>query len=272
MRNKIFRNLWLAFYSLFCRTKCAYKGPNGKTVKILANGPSLKKDLDNLVDTDSVSALNFFCLNDVFWKIKPNHYVLADPAFFRLDNPADNVVRLYEAIGKIDWDIVFYVPLKYYSVFRDKVSSNTNVIIKTFYRFPLMLENTPKYIERFLYKRGLGAPSAHNVLIPSIFLMINEGYEKIYLYGADHSWISQMAVNDENQVCLVDNHFYDKSEPVMKPWLTINGEPFKMHDLMKIFYIVFLNHQKLNDYAKSLGNISIINMTKDSFIDSFERP
>lgn len=272
MNNKLFRNLWLPLYNFFCKTKCAYKGGNGKTVKILANGPSLKDDLNNLVETDSVSALNFFCLNDAFWSIKPNHYVLADPAFFRLEIPAENVARLYEAIGKIDWEIIFYVPLRFYSVFKEKVKSNTNVVIKTFYRFPLMSENTPKSIEKFLYKHGWGAPSAQNVLIPSIFLMINEGYEKIYLYGADHSWISQMAVNDKNQVCLTDRHFYDKREPVMKPWLTINGEPFKMHELMKIFYIVFLNYQNLNNYAKSLGNISIINMTKDSFIDSFERP
>lgn len=272
MNNKLFRNLWLPLYSFFCRTKCAYRGGNGKTVKILANGPSLKDDLNNLVETDSVSALNFFCLNEVFWSIKPNHYVLADPAFFRLETPADNVVRLYEAIGKIDWEIIFYVPLRFYSVFKDKVKSNTNVVIKTFYRFPFMSENTPKSIERFLYKHGWGAPSAQNVLIPSIFLMINEGYEKIYLYGTDHSWISQMAVNDENQVCLIDRHFYDNKEPIMKPWLTETGKPFKMHDLMKIFYKVFLNYHKLHKYAMFLGNIRIINMTKDSFIDSFERP
>ena len=269
--NRILRNLWLAVYTCFCKTKCVYRGSNGKTVKILANGPSLKDDLDNLIETDSVSVLNFFGLNDLFWTIKPNHYVLADPVFFEIDHPVENVVKLYDAIEKIDWKMTFYVPLRYYSAFRNKVKENPHIDIKTFYRFPLGSVNTFKRIDFFLYRKGLNAPIAQNVLIPSIFLMINEGFEKIYLYGADHSWLSQMVVDEKNRVCLVDKHFYDKSVPTMKPWLTVTGAPFKLHELMKIFHTVFATYQMLGDYAKSLGKVRIINMTKHSFIDAFER-
>ncbi len=271
MKNKIFRNLWLAFYSFFCKTKCAYKGTNGKTVKILANGPSLKNDLDNLAETDSTCVLNFFCLDNIFWQIKPQHYVLADPAFFMEEKIPSNVVRLYEVLNRIDWNITFYVSLRYYSEFYGKVKRNKCIFIKTFYRFPLL--NVCKFtsLDMYMYKKGLSAPSAQNVLIPSIFMMLNEGYEKIFLYGADHSWISQMIVNDMNQVCLVDKHFYDEKEPILKPWLNDSKNTFKMHELMYIFYIMFLSYHQLERYANYLGNAKVFNMTKETFIDAFKR-
>lgn len=271
MKNKILRNLWLVFYSLFCKTKCVYKGPNGKVVKILANGPSLKDDLNNLIETDATCVLNFFCLDSIFWQIKPRHYVLADPAFFTEENTPSNVARLYEAISRIDWDITFYVPLRYYSVFRSKVTRNKCIFIKTFYRSPLLNVRKCTSLDKYMYKKGLHAPSAQNVLIPSIFIMLNEGYERIFLYGADHSWISQMVVNDKNQVCLVDKHFYDEKEPILKPWLNGVEGTFKMHELMGIFHIVFLTYHNLEKYARYLGNAKILNMTVGTFIDAFNR-
>lgn len=271
MKNKILRNLWLVLYSLFCKTKCAYKGPNGKTVKILANGPSLKDDLSNLIETDSTCVLNFFCMDNFFWQIKPQHYVLVDPGFFMEENISSNVERLYETINRIDWHITFYVPLRYYSVFRSKVKNNKYIFIKTFYRFPLLDIHKCTSLDVYMFKKGIHAPSAQNVLIPSIFMMLNEGYEKTFLYGTDHSWISQMEVNDKNQVCLVDKHFYDVKEPTLRPWYNGSGNIFKMHELMKIFYTIFLAYHNLEAYTKFLRNAKIYNMTKSSFIDAFKK-
>ena len=200
----------------------------------------------------------------------PSHYVLADQLFFLENKMPVNVSSFYKTINQVDWLITFYVPLKYYSVFRSRVT-NTNIKIKTFYRCPF-LKYIPRRFEYYLYRIGLHAPTAQNVLIPSIFMMLNEGYEKIYLYGADHSWLSQMAVNDKNQVCLVDKHFYDEENPKLEPWFKSEGDNiFKMHELMGIFYTVFLTYHKLARYAKYLGNSNILNVTKYSFIDAFYR-
>lgn len=269
--NKIFRNLCLLILSFFCRTKCRFNGHNSKSVKILANGPSLRDDLDNLIQTDSICVLNFFCFEDKFWQFKPQHYVLADPAFFEKENLCPEQIRLYELINLIDWDIIFYVPLRYYFIFKNRTRGNKHISIKTVYRLPIFKVCECSFLEFFLFKKGLHAPSAQNVLIPSIFTMMNEGYDKIYLYGADHSWISQMKVNTKNLVCLVDKHFYDKEEPKLKPWLNGSDKTFKMHELMKIFTTVFLSYYCLENYSRYLVKTKIFNMTKNSFIDAFNR-
>lgn len=271
MKNKIFRNLWLAFYSFFCKTKCAYKGANGKTVKILANGPSLKNDLDNLAETDSTCVLNFFCLDNIFWQIKPQHYVLADPAFFMEEKIPSNVVRLYEVLNRIDWNITFYVPLKYYSIFKDRLGLNENISIKTFYRYPILHKYIPRCFEYYLFRKGISGPAAMNVLIPSVFVMLNEGYEMIYLYGADHSWMTQLAVNMDNQLCIRDSHFYDKGEAKLKPWLLSNGQNYRLVEVLNDWTETFLMYHVLQSYRNHKRMGTIINMTKGSFIDAFDK-
>lgn len=268
--NKILRTLWLVVYSIFCKTKCSYIGLNGKTVKILANGPSLKKDLNNLIETDSTCVLNFFCLDNLFWQIKPQHYVLADHAFF-IAEKASNVVRLYEAINSIDWEITFYVPLRYYSIFKDRVGLNAYIRIKTFYRFPILHKYIPQSLEYYLFRRGISAPASMNVLIPSVYVMLNEGYEMIYLYGADHSWMTQLAVNSQNQLCIRDSHFYDTSEAKLKPWLLSNGTVYKLVDVLNDWAETFSMYHVLQSYRNHMKMGTIINMTQGSFIDAFEK-
>ena len=122
----------------------------------------------------------------------------------------------------------------------------------------------------FFYKKGLSMPKAQNVLVPSIFNAINMGYKEICLYGVDHSWTRTLCVNNQNLVCAIDSHFYDTTEKKMEPYLKRPGESFMLHELLRAFANMFESYQILRNYADYMG-CRIINYTKDSFIDAFER-
>ena len=44
----------------------------------------------------------------------------------------------------------------------------------------------------FIFDRGWGVPRPHNVLIPSIAMGFATSFKKIYLAGADHSWLPRL--------------------------------------------------------------------------------
>ena len=252
----------------FRNTRCAYSQHNRGTVKILANGPSLKQDMGQLVDTDAILVLNNFFLDTMFWSLKPKFYVIVDPIYFEEKFWRGTIdEQIYDVISDIDWDITFYVPYKYLSYFKNKVS-NKYIKIKSLYCPPYLHAIIPLSIELKLYKLGIINPPSQNVLIPAIYTMINAGYSAIYIYGADHSWTSQMCVDANNQVCLLDEHFYD-NQKISKPWLKANGHPYKMHEILSDLQNTFSIYYKLQNYAKYIGGVSIINKTKNSFIDAF---
>ena len=272
MINKIIRNLKMAISAPLRSTKPSYRGANNKTVKILANGPSLKTDFGSLIPTDEILVLNNFFLHEKFYIYKPQYYVIVDPMYFEekfwRGLPDENI---YKVIVNINWDITFFIPYKYYDYFRSKVN-NPHVSIKTLYRYPFLHSFFPSKIECILYKLGISCPTTQNVLIPSIYAMINMGFSKIYLYGTDHSWTSQLLVNHLNQVCISDSHFYDENECSLQPWLKANGAPYRMHEILYDLSNAFKTYHELENYASyisPIGGISIINKTKKSFIDAF---
>jgi hypothetical protein len=121
-----------------------------------------------------------------------------------------------------------------------------------------------------LYKSYLGGPPMKNVLIASIYLSINIGFKQINLLGSDHSWTSALIVNEMNQVCLADSHFYDKQSVKQKPLRHIYGSEYKMHEILRDFALMFEGYHVLNQYANYLG-CRVYNKCQNSFIDAFER-
>ena len=60
--------------------------------------------------------------------------------------------------------------------------------------------------------KGWGVPRPHNVLIPSIAMGLRLPFKKIYLAGADHSWLPEITVTDDNVVLMHQKHFYDQNK------------------------------------------------------------
>lgn len=257
-----------------------YKSPIKKaylgTVAVLANGPSLKNVISRL-ETEAefknidFIVLNYFAFEGIFFKIKPKHYCLADPMFFGDSHRKSDVLRLFLILQKqVNWNINLYIPKSKLKDFK-RLSKLTNPYIKI---VPLnVIEYTGYECLRFkFYEKGISMPLIYTVANMAIYTAINLGYSQIKLYGVEHTFLESLTVNDKNQLCNKDKHFYDKEEVQLKPIIkndTLN-EIWKIGDYLIGIAGMFKSHDLLARYAK-YKNVQIINCTKGSMIDSYER-
>lgn len=232
---------------------------------ILANGPSLKKDIEkiNLLNGD-------FCVVNDFYKspyysiIKPKYHVLADPLYFTQNSDIEPFIQ------SVNWELKMFVPYFAWKKM-DLLRGMPNEFI-TVIPFHNKISDSFQMLDFFLYRKGVSIPGTPNVLVPSIFNGINMGYNEIHLYGADHSWTENIRVNNENQVCLKDSHFYDKEKVSLKPWRkSMEGrDVYKMYEILRDLANTFEAYHILREYADTQG-CHIVNKTGGSYIDAFDR-
>lgn len=241
-----------------------------KANRIIANSPSLNEELEQMdmtIDTD-YCMLNDSMTTPLFLRFKPARFILADPLYFNRDLEGDANPRV-EAFKKCDWPMQLYVPKAAVSVAKDRLRECKTI---TIHALPSSLPKAVSsvYIRNFLYKRGMACPPIQNVVVGAIYSAIMSGYKNIELYGVGHTWTTQLAVNEQNQVCLSDVHYYDLNAP-MSIWYRGNNEPYKMHEVLRDLAQMFDSYWELRKFADSQNDIKIINKSKGSFIDAFER-
>lgn len=233
---------------------------------ILANGPSLKVAIENgevQLENVDVFCMNSFCESEFFWKIKPSAYFLIDGQFFNptVERCKNQVDTLISALNKIDWDINIFIPSHAIKGGVLKGLDNNRVhVIK-------MNTATVEGYDWFcnlIYKLNMGMPMCINVSIFAIMTAIIMKYKTIYIYGIDHSFSSQLFVNEDNCVCSLESHVYSSKPRVFKlPETTMSKTLLNMSNAFRI-------HEKLEKYSKRVG-ISLINCTKGSFVDAYAR-
>ncbi len=242
--------------------------PRGdRPLYIMGNGPSLRTNLDNnleLLERSDTLAVNFAANTPEFRIVRPKYYVLADPHFFR--NISDkNVAALLESLKAVDWRMTLFVPAKS----RRSVARMIDNPMVSVEGFNFLAAEGWKWLEQFMFRLRLGMPRPRNVLIPSIMIGIWLGYKKIYILGADHSWLKTLDVDSDNRVVSVQPHFYKEDshevERINRTYLDL-----KLHQVLESMIIAFASYHKINAYASRCG-ITIINATPGSFIDAFPR-
>jgi hypothetical protein len=128
-------------------------------------------------------------------------------------------------------------------------------------------------IRHRLYNTGYFMVPDATIANTAIFLALIEGYKEIEIYGCDHNQFLEMTVNENNELCMRDTHFFDEKElnlrPIIKPYGSGNTI-WRVHEFLFFCYSQFANHELLREYADYLG-ARIINCTKGSMIDSYER-
>ncbi len=241
---------------------------NGETVFVLANGPSLKDELAELMLREDFLCshkfvLNFFSDTDAYMKVKPDFYCLADKGFF-MENSSERYRRCIENIdGLTDWNLQLFVPNNYYHNIKGRVSNKKIDIIPI---STLQFQGFEKYRYKS-YKSGKAVPSFVNVVIMIEYILLNMGCKDIRLYGVDHTFFEGMTVNDDNIPCIVDKHF-DKTE--FRPLIKLDGGYFTTAGWLMDKYLTFKEHEIMRGYADYLG-AQIINCTKCSLIDAYVR-
>lgn len=242
-----------------------FKGIRHDSIIIMGNGPSLNDLIEKklpLLKENTTMAVNFAALSEAFFSIKPACYVLADPHFFSNPEPGSNLYTLREAFRRIDWPITLYVPAG-----ADARPYMRPIV--SIRRFNAVGIEGLTSLSHFAYRHGIGMPRPRNVLIPAIMIAIAEGYEKIYIAGADHSWMKTISVTEDNEVVSVQPHFYaDSASEQQRVRHEYRG--YRLHQIVDSFAVAFRSYHQIARYADSLG-IKIFNITPGSFIDAFER-
>lgn len=254
-----------AFAKTLLLTRRARLPRQSGDIVILGNGPSLADTIDRYgsrLRTMNCMAVNFFANSPRFEEVRPRYYILADPHFFSRTDDV-NVARLLDRLSSVEWPMTLFVPFKAGEL---PVAAGSNL---TVVRYNCVGAEGWKWLTDMLYRSSRAMPRPRNVLIPAIMTAIGMGFTRIYVAGADHSWMRTLSVDDDNYVVSVQPHFY-KEDPreVSRVREEYKGRP--LYDVIDAFSIAFKAYFRIADFARRHG-IEIVNITPGSFIDAFER-
>lgn len=240
----------------------------GERLVIMGNGPSLadniSSDLDKLTQAKTL-AVNFAANTEVFCRLRPDFYLLADPHFYPAGNSDPNVIRLYQRFNTVvDWPMTLFVP----AACPMASLGITNPLVRVERFNPVGVEGFG-WLTRLAYSSGRAMPRPRNVLIPAIMVGMLMGFKEICLIGADHSGIAALGVNENNEVVSGQTHYYkDNREENRRAESVYKG--VHLHDILQSFHVAFKAYHQIADYAAARG-VEIYNCTPGSFIDAFPR-
>lgn len=255
---------------------------NGKKAFILVNGPSLKEalaDYDKGVNhfDENSFMVNLSPLDPHFFQIKPKHFLLSDPIFYQdFEQKKEQVRKMYDLLeNKVDWEMYLYID--FFNEWENKKLIEYSRITNPHIHFIKLnrwhcSELAPS-LRHKLYKNGWFMPEDGTIANVAIYVALIEGYKEIELYGADHNMFLELAVNDKNELCSLDSHFYENEKPKLHPLKNCNtteDKVFRVHEFLYIVYVMFYSHNLLRQFADYMG-AKVVNCTPGSMIDSYTR-
>ena len=253
--------------------------PTCDKLVVIGNGPSLNdsiKEQKNAIIANDCVVVNQFCKTDYYTELKPKYYLLADPAYFgTIDNYTNRLKNIVldfieSIVNKTTWDINLIVP----SFARD--SEFINAVKKNHYIHVYFYNNINAYVANSsqmkydAWDHNLIAPPAQTCLNTCVWLGIFLRYKKIYLIGADTTWIELLHVDQEtNEVYTIDSHFYGTKRVTL--YSDEEGNPpQKLHDELNCISRALSQYWELKYYSDYAG-VKVFNASKYSLIDAFER-
>jgi hypothetical protein len=246
---------------------------------LLGNGPSLnqtieKHSIESFRKFD-LMAVNQFANTEYFTALQPKLYLLNAVSYFQTE---ESLSPFYQELRKelfsnllasTSWEMYLIVP------FRAKKSSHFNALIagnhniKAIYFNQTPGEGFPCFTN-FVYRKAWAIPRPHNVLIPGIMNAIYLEYKTIALVGADHSWLGEISVNDNNEALVHQKHYYDVDTSRPEKVQDYITRPRNLHEIVHKFYLSFKGYWDILKYSKK-RKVSIYNCSEVSMIDAFER-
>lgn len=217
----------------------------GKTVFIIANGPSLNNfDIPSLYGKEVIVMNNF---NFAEWKEKVNivAHCIGEPKDSNQWG-VDQIEIIKETEAQAYW---FHI-----SVLKDVEEKNKSINKNCNYVFPIIppgLWNNKSKINLAMPVLGYQT-TAQMALMVAIYM----GYKKINLIGFDHDWLCH---RDEAP------HFYEKKDSIKKDILST----ISYYKLIKISEMMWKIYYKIKYSAINSGS-EITNLSSPSYLDVFD--
>lgn len=244
-----------------------------KKIAILANGPSLNKDLAKIRLNYQLFVLNNFPSQKYFFKLKPKFICWIDSMYSSNINELSEqvkfpILKTFENLNKVSWKIFLFVPQNMKKKIKSKLINKNITLIaipKIFYDFESSIYLS--YLSYFCVP-----PPNINVGVTAIYISILSGARKISLFGADMNFINSIQVDQKNNQCYSDYiHFYKSTKKRLKfTDKFINRKPKSMYVNFKRQASAFKWFAYLAMTARKL-NISLTNKSSFSLIDSINR-
>jgi hypothetical protein len=265
---KNFKDILIFLYGSFCLLRkyssdLRYRKSNIGVVNVLGNGPSCNDTFNhNICSKEKIMVVNFMALTDYFFKYKPEFYVLIDPDHLKDDS--DKLLMLYEALSKVDWSMVLFVPVSYRRQVESLISNN-NITIKFININYLPGDNKAVF---YLYQKNIATPRFQNVIVACLYASINIGFKEIKLHGVESSEFQMFEINEQNEVLLNTEHSYgNATRNLSNEGKIIKGEFWKY---LRLYTFMLEGYSQVKSYSDFVG-CNIVNYTKKSFIDSFDK-
>ena len=245
------------------------RAQKGDRLIIMGNGPSLRDTIDKNLDvlqSNDTTAVNFAANTPEFFILKPRHYVLADPHFFSGEKVKNdtNIISLWSNLSKADWPITLHIPVS--GRIPSFLSDHPHIRIQRFNMTPAEGYDT---VCHWLFRKGKAMPRPRNVLIPAIMEGIRDGYEEIFLTGADHTWPHTLYVDNQNRVVTVQPHFYQENQKELDRIAEAYAD-VRIHDVLGNMAVAFGSYHHIRNFTDKEG-VKIFNSTPQSLIDAFPR-
>ena len=247
-------------------------------IHVIANGPTFRDTCKYIDQIPGKTMMCNFALNS-FELFVPDYYVFADPAFLCIDPDYRGEMYYYVKETNSDQEELFE---KFHQLREKlfKIDKKMSIICPAGLNFEQSIcnpnlswiyVNTP-YIPIDIkgalkrWKENRAAPRIQGIIVLEIFAALQLGYKTIYLHGCEQSNIYGGALKmnqDNNKISYMNSHFYEKNYEV-----SLKG--VGMLEALRAEEILFTSLYELQDYSKHL-NARIINMSKNSWVDCFER-
>ena len=262
---------------VFSKIGASYKKvKGGDSCIVLGNGPSLNKDIaehPDFFEQHDLFAVNHFASSDYYRQFKPAYYVLNAPEMWE-PKANEKYVKMGETLfnqlaQKTAWPLELFInsDAAKYSKWKQILANNEQIRVHYFNAAPI---EGFRVFEHLCYRKNLGMPRPHNVLIPSLIIALNLQFKNLFIAGADHNWMKDMMVDENNRVYLTQKHFYDEKTAQKNTMHKRGTGVRRMHEVLQKFAHSFESYFKIKAYADKLG-VPVINLTEGSFIDAFER-
>lgn len=222
-----------------------------------------------------IAFVNSACLSPTYLTLKPERFFLIDPGFFQAvqhapslaalsDETKRTVARIADATA---WPMTIYVPWHYRnSTTARHFAANPNITVCGIPVFNSRGGN--RRLKHLGFRIGLLNPIYQNVLIAAIFFSLKAGHQRVLIWGAHHTWLKEVEVNEQNRVLHAVRHTENQREG--RPLLNADGSPRPYWVYLRQLSTVFEQYHVLRDFAQRDGK-EIINATEESFIDAFDR-
>jgi hypothetical protein len=265
----VLKNIHLYFYRSI-KKRIVLKR-NKKSI-LIANGPSLKRDITVLKDLINKDNYDLFCVNnfgisEAFFELKPSFYFFSDHLFWRDDLSEvflNDRKLLFERILTVDWPLTILSLPNAKNMFSDVFGSNPCIRVIKINYLPLSLSFDSLYY--FIFKFNIADIHNINSATTLFWILMREKYESISLFGVDFSSFKDI---DSLSIKRESAHFYNnlKSEgDLYNKYLYNFPKPMSYR-----FFQIFLGFRTFDylHYISSKSNIKVINYSSNSYVKNF---